>query len=67
MDRALYSIEETRAHLGWHFAQQSLRHVASRHLPSGVIGCRRALVADVERRMHEFARAALVSWESRVG
>ena len=26
----------------------------------------RALVADVERRMHEFARAALVSWESRV-
>lgn len=27
----------------------------------------RALVADVERRMHEFARAALVSWESRVG
>jgi hypothetical protein len=26
----------------------------------------RALVADVERRMHEFARAALVTWESRV-
>jgi hypothetical protein len=26
----------------------------------------RALVADVERRMHEFAQAALVSWESRV-
>jgi len=26
----------------------------------------RALVSDVERRMHEFARAALVAWESRV-
>jgi hypothetical protein len=26
----------------------------------------RALVADVEQRMHEFARAALVTWESRV-
>jgi hypothetical protein len=26
----------------------------------------RALVADVERRMHEFARAALVTWESRI-
>ena len=26
----------------------------------------RALVADVERRLHEFAQAALVSWESRV-
>ena len=26
----------------------------------------RALVADVERRMHEFARAALLTWESRV-
>ena len=26
----------------------------------------RALVADVERRMHEFAQAALVTWESRV-
>jgi hypothetical protein len=26
----------------------------------------RSLVSDVERRMHEFARAALVSWESRV-
>ena len=26
----------------------------------------RALVSDVERRMHEFARAALVTWESRV-
>jgi hypothetical protein len=26
----------------------------------------RALVVDVERRMHEFARAALVTWESRV-
>ncbi len=26
----------------------------------------RALVSDVERRMHAFARAALVSWESRV-
>jgi hypothetical protein len=26
----------------------------------------RALVADVERRMQEFARAALVTWESRV-
>jgi hypothetical protein len=29
--------------------------------------CRtRALVLDVERRMHEFAQAALVTWESRV-
>jgi hypothetical protein len=27
----------------------------------------RALVADVERHMHEFAQAALVTWESRVG
>jgi hypothetical protein len=26
----------------------------------------RALVADVERRMHEFARAALMTWESRI-
>jgi hypothetical protein len=26
----------------------------------------RALVSDVERSMHEFARAALVTWESRV-
>jgi len=26
----------------------------------------RVLVADVERRMHEFVRAALVTWESRV-
>ena len=26
----------------------------------------RALVSEVERRMHEFARAALISWESRV-
>ncbi len=26
----------------------------------------RALVADVERRMHEFAQAALVTWEGRV-
>jgi hypothetical protein len=26
----------------------------------------RALVADVERRLHEFAQAALVTWESRV-
>jgi len=26
----------------------------------------RVLVADVERRMHEFAQAALVTWESRV-
>ena len=26
----------------------------------------RALVADIERRMHEFAQAALVTWESRV-
>jgi hypothetical protein len=23
-------------------------------------------VADVERRLHEFAQAALVTWESRV-
>ena len=27
----------------------------------------RALVADVERRMHAFAQVALVTWESRVG
>jgi hypothetical protein len=26
----------------------------------------RALVSDVERRLHEFAQAALVTWESRV-
>jgi len=26
----------------------------------------RALVSDVERRMHEFAQAALLTWESRV-
>jgi hypothetical protein len=26
----------------------------------------RALVADVERRLHDFARAALVAWESRI-
>ena len=26
----------------------------------------RALVSDVERRMHEFAQAALVTWESRL-
>jgi hypothetical protein len=26
----------------------------------------RALVADLERRMHEFAQAALVTWESRI-
>jgi hypothetical protein len=26
----------------------------------------RALVSEVERRMHEFAQAALISWESRV-
>jgi alkylhydroperoxidase family enzyme len=26
----------------------------------------RALVSDVERRMHECAQAALVTWESRV-
>ena len=26
----------------------------------------RALVADVERRMHEFSQAALVTWETRV-
>ena len=26
----------------------------------------RALISDIERRMHEFAQAALVSWESRV-
>jgi hypothetical protein len=26
----------------------------------------RALVSEVERRMHEFAQAALVTWESRV-
>ena len=26
----------------------------------------RALISDIERRMHEFAQAALVTWESRV-
>jgi hypothetical protein len=26
----------------------------------------RALVSEVERRMHEFAQAALISWESRI-
>ena len=26
----------------------------------------RVLVSEVERRMHDFAQAALVSWESRV-
>jgi hypothetical protein len=26
----------------------------------------RALISDVERRMHEFAQAALLTWESRV-
>ena len=30
------------------------------------LGRSRALVSDVERRMHEFAQAALVTWESRV-
>ncbi len=37
---------------------RDLRHEVSRS---------RVLVADVERRLHEFARAALVTWESRVG
>ena len=26
----------------------------------------RALVSEVERRMHQFAQAALITWESRV-
>jgi hypothetical protein len=30
------------------------------------ISCCRALVSEVERRMHQFAQAALVTWESRV-
>ena len=30
------------------------------------LGRSRALISDVERRMHEFAQAALISWESRV-
>jgi len=30
------------------------------------LGRTRALVADVERRLHEFAQAALVTWEGRV-
>jgi hypothetical protein len=30
------------------------------------LGRFRALISEVERRMHEFARAALISWESRV-
>jgi len=30
------------------------------------LGHSRALISEVERRMHEFARAALISWESRV-
>ena len=36
-----------------------------RDLQRELKGCR-ALVADVERRMHEFARASLISWESRI-
>jgi hypothetical protein len=30
------------------------------------LGRSRALISEVERRMHEFAQAALISWESRV-
>jgi hypothetical protein len=30
------------------------------------LGRSRALISEVEQRMHEFARAALISWESRV-
>jgi hypothetical protein len=30
------------------------------------LGRTRDLVADVERRLHEFAQAALVTWEGRV-
>jgi hypothetical protein len=30
------------------------------------LGRCRALISEVERRMHEFAQAALISWESRV-
>jgi hypothetical protein len=30
------------------------------------LGRTRALVADVERRLHEFAQAAFVTWEGRV-
>jgi len=31
------------------------------------LGHTRTLIADLERRMHEFARTALVAWEGRVG
>ncbi|HTV97824.1 MAG TPA: hypothetical protein VME42_17640 [Steroidobacteraceae bacterium] len=31
------------------------------------LGHTRTLVADLERRMHEFVRTALVAWEGRVG
>jgi hypothetical protein len=30
------------------------------------LGRSRALISEVERRMHQFAQAALISWESRV-
>jgi hypothetical protein len=30
------------------------------------LGRSRALISELERRMHEFAQAALISWESRV-
>ena len=36
-----------------------------RDLQQELKGCR-ALVSEVERRMHEFAQAALITWESRV-
>jgi hypothetical protein len=31
------------------------------------LGHTRTLIADLERRMHEFVRTALVAWEGRVG
>jgi hypothetical protein len=39
--------------------------VLTRDLQQELRGCR-ALVSEVERRMHEFAQAALISWESRI-
>ena len=39
--------------------------VMTRDLQQELSRCR-ALVSEVERRMHQFAQAALVTWESRV-
>jgi hypothetical protein len=39
--------------------------VMTRDLQQEISRCR-ALVSEVERRMHQFAQAALVTWESRV-